>query len=80
LPVEVSCRCHRAGTTRCSARRVTAAKTAGPVDTLNRKHGISVEGSGEDFAVNGSAKVLWGNVQTGNATVHVTETVLLPTS
>jgi uncharacterized surface protein with fasciclin (FAS1) repeats len=53
---------------------------AGEFDTLNPKQGVSVEGSGEDFTVNGSAKVLCGNVQTANATVYIIDTVLLPTS
>lgn len=38
---------------------------------------ISVEGSGEDFAV-GKAKVICGNVQTANATVYILDGVLLP--
>ena len=53
---------------------------ASPSDTLNPKQGVSVEGSGEDFMVNGSAKVLCGNVQTANATVYIIDTVLLPES
>ena len=53
---------------------------AGEFDTLNPKQGVTVEGSGEDFTVNGSAKVLCGNVQTANATVYIIDTVLLPKS
>ena len=53
---------------------------AGEFDTLNPKQGVSVEGSDEDFTVNGSAKVLCGNVQTANATVYIIDTVLLPKS
>ena len=40
---------------------------------------ITVEGSGEDFTV-GKAKVVCGNVQTANATVYITDGVLLPAS
>ena len=47
---------------------------------MNPKQGVSVEGSGEYFTVNGSAKVLCGNVQTTNATVYIIDTVLLPSS
>ncbi|MFD9124550.1 fasciclin domain-containing protein [Kitasatospora sp. NPDC059571] len=41
---------------------------------------VKVTGSGEDFTVNGNAKVLCGNVQTSNATVYIVDTVLMPTS
>ena len=53
---------------------------AGEFDTLNPKQGVTVEGSGEDFTVNGDAKVVCGNVQTANATVYIIDTVLLPKS
>lgn len=39
---------------------------------------ITVAGSGEDFTVNGNAKVVCGNVPTGNATVYLVDNVLLP--
>ncbi len=39
---------------------------------------VSVEGSGEDFTVDGSAKVVCGNVQTANATVYLIDQVLMP--
>ena len=41
---------------------------------------ITVKGSGEDFTVNGKAKVICGNVTTANATVYIIDDVLLPTS
>ena len=47
---------------------------------MNPKQGVTVEGSGEDFTVNGNAKVICGNVQTANATVYIIDTVLLPKS
>ena len=39
---------------------------------------LMVEGSGEDFTVNGSAKVVCGNVATSNATVYIIDGVLAP--
>ncbi len=41
---------------------------------------VTITGSGEDFTVNDSAKVVCGNVQTQNATVYIIDGVLLPTS
>ncbi|MDT0184639.1 fasciclin domain-containing protein, partial [Microbacterium sp. ARD31] len=38
---------------------------------------ITVEGSGEDFTVDG-ATVVCGNVQTANATVYLVDQVLMP--
>ncbi len=39
---------------------------------------VTVEGSGEDFTVDGSATVVCGNVQTANATVYIIDQVLMP--
>jgi uncharacterized surface protein with fasciclin (FAS1) repeats len=39
---------------------------------------VTVEGSGEEFTVNGDATVVCGNVQTANATVYLIDQVLLP--
>ncbi len=41
---------------------------------------LTVDGSGEDFTVNGSAQVVCGNVQTANATVYIIDGVLAPKS
>ncbi|WP_329499970.1 fasciclin domain-containing protein [Kitasatospora herbaricolor] len=41
---------------------------------------LTVSGSGQDFTVNGNAKVLCGNVHTANATVYIVDTVLMPAS
>jgi uncharacterized surface protein with fasciclin (FAS1) repeats len=60
--------------------KLTPETLAGEHETLNPKQGVEVEGSGEDFTVNGDAKVLCGNVQTANATVYIIDTVLLPKS
>ena len=60
--------------------RLTPADLAGEHKSLNKDQGVSVEGSGEDFTVNGTAKVLCGNVQTANATVYIIDTVLTPKS
>ena len=59
---------------------LTLDKLAGTFATLNPKQGVMVTGSGEDFMVNKTAKVLCGNVQTANATVYIIDTVLLPAS
>ena len=60
--------------------KLTPMTVAGEHDSLNPKQPITVEGSGEDFTVNGDAKVLCGNVQTANATVYIIDSVLLPAS
>ncbi|WCD90936.1 Cell surface glycolipoprotein MPB83 [Streptomyces xanthophaeus] len=39
---------------------------------------LTTAGSGEDFTVNGEAKIVCGDVQTANATVNVIDTVLMP--
>jgi uncharacterized surface protein with fasciclin (FAS1) repeats len=62
------------------AEKLTPMTLAGDHDTLNKAQGVTVEGSGEDFTVNGDAKILCGNVQTANATVYIIDTVLLPKS
>jgi len=60
--------------------KLTPMTLAGDHDTLNKDQGVTVEGSGEDFTVNGDAKVVCGNVQTANATVYIIDSVLLPKS
>ena len=59
-------------------QRLAPADLAGEFDTLNADQKIMIEGSGEDFTVNGTAKVVCGNVQTANATVYIIDGVLLP--
>ena len=39
---------------------------------------VTVEGSGEEFTVDGNATVVCGNVQTANATVYIIDQVLAP--
>ncbi|EXG81120.1 fasciclin domain-containing protein [Cryptosporangium arvum] len=51
--------------------------TAGPFKSLQGQD-VTATGSGEDFTVNGTAKVVCGNVQTANATVYLIDTVLMP--
>ncbi len=58
--------------------RIAPEDLAGEFETLNGTEMITVEGSGEDFTVNGGAKVVCGNVQTANATVYIIDGVLLP--
>ena len=59
--------------------KLTPADLAGEHKTLGGGT-ITVKGSGEDFTVNGKAKVICGNVTTANATVYIIDDVLLPTS
>lgn len=51
--------------------------TAGPFKTLQGGE-VTATGSGEDFTVNGTAKVVCGNVKTANATVYLIDSVLMP--
>ncbi|MFF3497152.1 fasciclin domain-containing protein [Streptomyces sp. NPDC002795] len=39
---------------------------------------LTTSGSGEKYKVNDSAKIVCGNVQTSNATVHIIDSVLMP--
>lgn len=41
---------------------------------------ITITGSGDDFTVNGKAKIICGGIQTKNATVYLIDTVLHPAS
>ncbi|MFD8208853.1 fasciclin domain-containing protein [Streptomyces sp. NPDC059695] len=50
---------------------------SGSFETLE-KGKITTEGSGEEFTVNDSSKVVCGNVPTANATVYIVDTVLMP--
>ena len=59
------------------AGRLSPEDLAGTHETLQGDT-LEVTGSGEDFTVNGSAKVVCGNVQTANATVYLIDGVLLP--
>ncbi len=56
---------------------LTPADLAGTHTTLQGGT-LTVAGSGEDFTVNSSAKVVCGNVPTANATVYLIDNVLLP--
>jgi uncharacterized surface protein with fasciclin (FAS1) repeats len=59
------------------AGRLTPEQLAGTHKTL-QGGSVTVTGSGEDFTVNGTSKVVCGNVPTGNATVYLVDNVLLP--
>jgi uncharacterized surface protein with fasciclin (FAS1) repeats len=39
---------------------------------------VKTTGSGDNVTVNGSSKVVCGNVQTANATVYIIDGVLMP--
>ena len=51
--------------------------TAGPFKSLEGQN-VTATGTGEDFTVDGSAKVVCGNVKTANATVYLIDSVLMP--
>ncbi|MFJ1862931.1 fasciclin domain-containing protein [Streptomyces anulatus] len=50
---------------------------SGTYDTL-QKSSLTTKGSGENYTVNDSSKVVCGNVPTANATVYIVDTVLMP--
>ncbi|MEX0173976.1 fasciclin domain-containing protein [Streptomyces sp. LMG1-1-1.1] len=49
----------------------------GSFETL-QKGTLTTKGSGEEYTVNDSSKVVCGNVPTANATVYIVDTVLMP--
>ncbi|MEU0662405.1 MULTISPECIES: fasciclin domain-containing protein [Streptomyces] len=49
----------------------------GSFETL-QKGMLTTKGSGEDYTVNDSSKVVCGNVRTANANVYIVDTVLMP--
>ncbi len=49
----------------------------GSFETLETSK-LTTAGSGEDYTVNDSSKVVCGNVPTANATVYIVDTVLMP--
>ncbi|WOX16245.1 fasciclin domain-containing protein [Streptomyces sp. N50] len=51
----------------------------GSFDTLEKSK-LTTSGSGDNYMVNDSAKVVCGNVKTANANVYIIDTVLMPTS
>jgi len=57
--------------------RLSPAELSGAHPTLQGAD-LMIAGAGEEFTVNGSAKVVCGNIQTGNATVYIIDGVLLP--
>ena len=59
------------------AGKLTPEQLAGTHKTLGGGS-ITVAGSGQDFTVDGNAKVICGNVPTANATVYIIDNVLVP--
>ncbi len=49
----------------------------GSFDTLEKSK-LTTAGSGTEYTVNDSSKVVCGNVPTANATVYIVDTVLMP--
>ncbi len=62
-------------TTHVVKGRLAPDQLAGSHKTLSGAT-ITVKGSGEDFTVDGKAKIICGNVQTANATVYIIDHVL----
>ncbi|GAA3214065.1 fasciclin domain-containing protein [Actinocorallia longicatena] len=58
-------------------RQAPAALESGSFKSLQGGN-VATMGSGTDFTVNGTSKVVCGNVPTGNATVYIVDTVLMP--
>lgn len=50
---------------------------SGTYPTLQKSE-LTTAGSGEDYTVNDSSKIVCGNVPTANATVYLVDTVLMP--
>ncbi|MEU5882528.1 fasciclin domain-containing protein [Spirillospora sp. NPDC047279] len=61
-----------------AGRKAPADLAMGQFKTLQGGN-VETKGSGADYTVN-DAKVVCGNVPTGNATVHIIDTVLMPKS
>lgn len=59
------------------AGQLTPAELPGNHQTLEGQD-LTVASSGEDFTVNGTAKVVCGNVTTANATVYIVDGALVP--
>ena len=59
------------------AGKLSPDQLAGTHKTLLGKD-LTVTGSGEDFTVNGTAKIVCGDIQTKNAVVYLLDGVLLP--
>ncbi len=57
--------------------QIAPADLAGEHTTL-QGGSLTVEGSGEDFTVNGNASVVCGDIHTDNATVYIIDEVLHP--
>lgn len=51
--------------------------TQGPLQTKAGEQ-LTVEGSGEDFTVNGEAQILCGDISTQNGTLYLIDQVLMP--
>ena len=59
------------------AGKITPDQLAGTHTSLEGGS-VTIEGSGENFKVDGNASVICGNVQTANATVYIIDQVLSP--
>ncbi|WP_236796127.1 fasciclin domain-containing protein [Amycolatopsis sp. GM8] len=59
-------------------QKITPAQLASGDFTTLEGASVKTSGSGDSFTVNGTAKVVCGNVQTANATVYIIDGVLMP--
>ncbi len=59
-------------------KKITPAELASGNFQSLAKTTITSNGSGQSYTVDGSAKVVCGNVQTANATVYLIDSVLMP--
>ncbi|MET9877014.1 fasciclin domain-containing protein [Actinacidiphila glaucinigra] len=58
-------------------RLVPAQLANGSFETLEKGE-VTTSGTGEDYTVNDTSRVVCGNVSTANATVYIVDTVLMP--
>lgn len=59
-------------------KKITPAELASGEFTTLAGASLKTSGGGEDFTINGTSRVICGNVQTANATVYLIDTVLMP--
>ncbi|MEU9613752.1 fasciclin domain-containing protein [[Kitasatospora] papulosa] len=60
--------------------KLTPKQLEGGTYATLQKSSLATKGSGENYTVNDTSKVVCGNVPTANATVYIVDTVLMPKS
>ncbi|RPK55149.1 Immunogenic protein MPT70 precursor [Streptomyces sp. ADI96-02] len=61
-------------------KKITTAQLLNGSFTTLEGQKLTTKGSGSTYTVNGTSKIVCGNVQTANATVELVDTVLMPPS